>query len=172
MHAHHDEQQTAHSSSNVHRADGVGLSCLCESTSCMSRASVLVGSKLCCALNICTNVIASSGRSAASRGATLACTTIKLCQSALLWPLACSEESVARKAYPRLRANTCQKSRGGAPAPPRAPRRRRGRGPTPARPYTIFCLILGASSRVVSRTWAAVKRVFQEQAPPLLLAIQ
>ena len=113
----------AHSSSNVYRADGVGLSCLCvRALSCIScakrarRLKIVLRSG-----NICTSVIAGSGRSVALRR----CHTGNAPRSSSVNQPACragrlragrsrGEKGLLKASFYAIRA---EKSRGGAPAP-------------------------------------------------------
>ena len=167
MHARGDEQQEqAHSSSNVYRADGVGLSCLCvRALSCMScakrarRLKIVLRSG-----NICTNVIAGSGRSVALRRCHTGNAPRSSSVNQLCLPPAASrrrEDLSSRKGtLQALRTcNARQKIawRRSCPVEPASAAARSGAGPHPhllPGLHIIFCLVLRGvvAKRCVSRT--------------------
>ena len=134
--------------------------------------------------NICTNVIAGSGRSVAKRrchtgNAPRSSSVNQLCCLAASPRVAgrCRRERILLQVS--LYAIRAEKSRGGAPAPYRSPRARRVEaGPPPPPPaWPAHNLLFGTQRRRREKmrlSDAFVKRVFQEQAHlcAALLAIQ
>ena len=157
--------------------------CLCvRALSCMScakrarRLKIVLRSG-----NICTNVIAGSGRSVAKRGATLAMHLDQaLSISSAAWrPRLASQEGVVVKGY-FSRSHVMQyapKNRVAALLPrtvrPAPGASKRGRAPPPPPAWPARNLLFDTQRRRRKKmrlSDAFVKRVFQEQAPPLRCA--